>query len=195
MTSLSDAIVSNENDENQREYITPPTEIKEVRRRVTWADGTAEAPSAHLAVSIPRHKTNKTTKHTLYTLDLYQDGRAWTIKRRYREFCDFHDRLLTEDWIEPSRLPQLPAKRWLEMKRWVDRFDEVYTTRRRLRLQEYIRAIIRIPIIVERSFALQQFLEINKTLLNTPGRHSQEEFSESVDGGRISFFDTINEDE
>lgn len=76
-----------------------------------------------------------------------------------------------------------------------NRFDEVYTTRRRLRLQEYIRAIIRIPIIVERSFALQQFLEINKTLLNTPGRHSQEEFSESVDGGRISFFDTINEDE
>ena len=75
------------------------------------------------------------------------------------------------------------------------RFDEVYTTRRRLRLQEYIRAIIRIPIIVERSFALQQFLEINKTLLNTPGRHSHEEFSESVDGGRVSFFDTINEDE
>lgn len=75
------------------------------------------------------------------------------------------------------------------------RFDEVYTTRRRLRLQEYIRALIRIPIIVERSFALQQFLEINKTLLNTPGRHSQEEFSESIDGGRVSFFDTINEDE
>ena len=76
------------------------------------------------------------------------------------------------------------------------RFDEVYTTRRRLRLQEYIRAIIRIPIIVERSFALQQFLEINKTLLNTPGRNnSREEFPESVDGGRVSFFDTIDEDD
>ena len=42
-----------------REYVSPPIEIKEIRRRVTWADGTAEAPSAHLAVSIPRHKTNK----------------------------------------------------------------------------------------------------------------------------------------
>lgn len=66
MTSLSDAIVSNENDENQREYITPPTEIKEVRRRVTWADGTAEAPSAHLAVSIPRHKTNKVISFSFF---------------------------------------------------------------------------------------------------------------------------------
>lgn len=62
-----------------------------------------------------------------------------------------------------------------------------------MRLQEYLRAIIRIPIIVERSYALQQFLEINKTLLNTPGRQSRE-FDESVDGGRVSFFDPIDED-
>jgi hypothetical protein len=71
----------------------------------------------------------------------------------------------------------------------------VYTTRRRIRLQEYIRAIIRIPIIVERSFALQQFLEINKTLLNTPDSQSRD-FQESVDGGRVSFFeDGLNEED
>jgi hypothetical protein len=70
----------------------------------------------------------------------------------------------------------------------------MYTIRRRIGLQEYIRAIIRIPIIVERSFALQQFLEINKTLLNTPGRQSRD-FDESVDGGRVSFFDPLNEED
>jgi hypothetical protein len=70
----------------------------------------------------------------------------------------------------------------------------MYTVRRRLGLQAYIRAIIRIPIIVERSFALQQFLEINKTLLNTPGRQSRD-FDESVDGGRVSFYETGEEDE
>jgi hypothetical protein len=42
-----------------RVIITPPSEIKEFKRCVTWADGTAEAPSARLAVSIPRHKTNQ----------------------------------------------------------------------------------------------------------------------------------------
>jgi hypothetical protein len=42
-----------------RVIMNPSGENKEIQRRVTWADGTAEAPSARLAVSIPRHKTNQ----------------------------------------------------------------------------------------------------------------------------------------
>lgn len=45
--------------QNDDLILTPrPSDLK-IKRSVTWAEGTAEAPSARLAVSIPRHKTNK----------------------------------------------------------------------------------------------------------------------------------------
>jgi hypothetical protein len=84
---------------------------------------------------------------------------------------------------------------------------------RRIQLQEYLRALVKIENVVETSFVLQQFLEINPSspslrtksmsgsvsqstdsrspnLLQLRGavgeRQSEEE--ESVEGGRVSFF-------
>ncbi len=54
MASLRDAMLSVD-----REEIPPPIAESKTIKRVTWADGTAEAPSARLAVSIPRHRTNQ----------------------------------------------------------------------------------------------------------------------------------------
>jgi hypothetical protein len=80
--------------------------------------------------------------------------------------------------------------------------------KRRLQLQEYLRSIVKIENVVETSFILRQFLEINPSspslrtksttasidsrnasILHLPGmveRQSEEE--ESVEGGRVSFF-------
>lgn len=79
------------------------------------------------------------------------------------------------------------------------RFDEDFTKERRSALQEYLRSILKLNIVLERSFALQQFLEINKTKLNAggrlavgdddhDGRSSDLSVAESVEGGRRSIF-------
>jgi hypothetical protein len=75
---------------------------------------------------------------------------------------------------------------------------------RRLDLQEYLRALLKVGVVLERSYALQHFLEINKTKLNSggrigeltaaveaSGRHDSDDQSlaESVEGGRRSIFD------
>ncbi len=74
------------------------------------------------------------------------------------------------------------------------RFDEDYTLQRRFLLQSYIRAMVKIPIILERSFALQRFLEINKTRLNSrAGSEDRSSTQESVDGARVSFFDEVDQ--
>mmetsp|Transcript_8988 Transcript_8988/g.13511 ORF Transcript_8988/g.13511 Transcript_8988/m.13511 type:complete len:224 (+) Transcript_8988:87-758(+) len=174
-----------------------------LRRTVTWADGTAEPQQVQLAVSIPRHKNIRTLGHTQYVIELWQNGRAWTLKRRYSDFVAFHNKILAEDWVDPSWLPSLPGKGWLSVRRWMNRFDEDFIIRRRQALQEYIRAMVKIETVLERSFALQQFLEINKTRLNSRGRVglgraerpsecSSREEEESVEGGRVSLYDTLN---
>ena len=46
----------------------------------------------------------------------------------------------------------------------VNRYDEKFTVQRRVQLQEFIRAIVKIDILVEQSRALHGFLEINRSL-------------------------------
>jgi hypothetical protein len=76
-------------DETQRHeeqvIMAPSSESKEIPRRVTWADGTAEAPSARLAVSIPRHKTNQVRcffMKFVITQLLYLDNKTYLIHSR-----------------------------------------------------------------------------------------------------------------
>ena len=78
--------------------------------------------------------------------------------------------------------------------------DAEFIRERRLDLQEYLRAIVKVALILDRSYALQQFLEINKTKLNSKGRLGQIESDamsrdseisvpESVEGGKTEIFD------
>jgi hypothetical protein len=50
------------------------------------------------------------------------------------------------------------------------RFDEEFLSKRRLQLQEYLRTLVKIESIVELSFVLQQFLEINHRPLYEPNQ-------------------------
>ena len=55
-------------------------------------------------------------------------------------------------------LPELPKKRWFETQRWLNRHDHMYAYIRRQALQDYLRTIIRNPLLTAKSVVLQQFL-------------------------------------
>lgn len=90
------------------------------------------------------------------------------------------------------------------MKELFYRFDDDFLGKRRQKLQEYLRSLVRIEEVVESSYVLQQFLEINPSspILRKKSRIHSIEYSnhrlkslerhlsdeESVEGGRISFF-------
>jgi hypothetical protein len=142
---------------------------------------------------------------------LWRSGRSWTLRKRYSEFYKLHEDIISEDIIDARDLPPIPKKRWFTWLRWTNRYncpissflvviciplccdlryDEKFTVQRRVQLQEYIRAIVKIDILVERSRALHGFLEINRSLAII-GKNEEGDRSESQDE-RSSFYYDIS---
>jgi hypothetical protein len=49
----------------------------------------------------------------------------------------------------------------------------MYAYLRRQGLQDYLKAVIKVPLVVARSVTLQRFLELDKTSLNCPDMASK----------------------
>lgn len=116
-------------------------------------------------------------------VQLWRSGRSWSIRKRYSEFYKFHEDLIEENLVPEKNLPKMPPKRWLNWFRWTNIVDEKFTWQRRTQLQEYIRAIVKIDILVEGSRILHNFLEINRSLAIGQSNNSRDSGE-----GRSSFY-------
>jgi len=133
--------------------------------RVSWAAGTAPAPEASYAVSIPCWSINKDKKIVYYHIDVSYGGRLLQLKRRYSDFTKLQMGLMSEfeesdNLLAMNAFPVLPSKRWFNFQKWFGRFDETFTEQRRLKLQEYLRTICKLEnTLPDSSVALATFLQ------------------------------------
>jgi len=95
-----------------------------LRRMVTWADGTAAPQEVDIAVSIPRFKKLKAGYH-VFSIEVWQEGRAWTVRRRYSQFLEFNNELLDEALVKPQLVPALPPKYIFHMRHFSKRYFRV----------------------------------------------------------------------
>ena len=124
-------------------------------------------------------------------------GREWVFVKRYRDFESLHNQLLKESSNSEIKrhIPNLPQKRWFETGRWINRYaacipriffiimyvcmycillyvfcrhDKEYGMERRLALEEYLRALVKIPVLKKVSYALHEFVNSEETILFTP---------------------------
>lgn len=132
------------------------------KKNVRWAPGVAPPSETLLAVSITKHEVVRfPSEFVEYTVFAHQRGHpVKVLLRRYRQFSQLHAALRREGLVEDGMLPELPKKRWFQQKRWLNHWDEEYNYERRLRLQDYIRCIAKIPIVVKQSDALRKFLDL-----------------------------------
>jgi hypothetical protein len=139
-----------------------------VRRSVTFHPSTAPPTENYLAVSITKHELVKFpgVPHVEYTLFVHQRGHpVKVLLRRFRQFESLTSDLKKEALIASSSLPELPKKRWLSgaiAKRWINRWDEDFQYERRVRLQDYLRSLLRLPPLVHGSASLRAFLELEE---------------------------------
>lgn len=144
---------------------------KRARKSVHWAETTAphgfptSPPSeTPLAVSITKHEVVRFPESFVeYTLFVHQaDHPVKVLLRRYRQFVRLHHQIMqdTASLNLPSDfLPALPEKRWFSKQRWVNRWDERFQYERRMKLQEYLRVLIKIEGLGVRA-GLGWFLEL-----------------------------------
>ena len=136
--------------------------LRPQRKSVQWAAGVAPPCETLLAVSITKHEVVRfPSEFVEYTVFAHQRGHpVKVLLRRYRQFSQLHAALRREGLVEDDMLPELPKKRWFQKQRWINHWDEEYNYQRRLSLQDYIRCIAKIPIVVKQSEALRNFLDL-----------------------------------
>jgi hypothetical protein len=101
-------------------------------------------------------------------LQLYRNGRLWSIQRRYRHFEKLLKDLKKENPNIKDILPSFPQKRWFEAKRWFNRlvylmsapllplilmsyrrFEDNYSFDRQIALQTFLRSLIKIAEVLK----------------------------------------------
>eukprot|EP00981_Chlorochromonas_danica_P014418 scaffold7965_cov159-Ochromonas_danica.AAC.2 len=116
----------------------------------SWADSGEDRTSSRrrsvecstTRISIPQTEQNQ--DHTVYVIRVTTPLRAWTIKRRYRDFY-YLDRELRKH--HPNlRFPPLPPKRYLRSSS-----DPEIVDQRRDQLEKYLSLLIRLPQIWTRN--------------------------------------------
>lgn len=137
-----------------------------IRRSVTFHPSTAPPNEQYVAVSITKHEIVKFpgTPHVEYTLFVHQRGHpVKVLLRRFRQFESLSADVKKEALVASASMPELPKKRWLSgaiARRWINRWDEEFQYERRVRLQDYLRSLLRLPPLVHGSTALRLFLEL-----------------------------------
>lgn len=149
---------------------------KKTSKRVAFVKGVAPPKETNLALSISKHEAIE--NHVEYCVIVWSSGLRWVLRKRYKDFETLHKNMTAELGI---RLPQLPKKRWLQSKRWINRWycfhdqrqqfsynpcvcghrlDTDYCLDRRQQLEIYARALLRVENILHHSRHLKKFLEV-----------------------------------
>ncbi len=94
------------------------------RRSVNFAEGTAPPKEVNLAVSISSAEILKCTHiptllakkipngHVIYTIDVWQCGQNWQLKKRFSDFVTLNDFAIMETSPMGYILPPIPARTW-----------------------------------------------------------------------------------
>lgn len=123
---------------------------EDVNYKPSWADSGEDRTSSRrrsvecstTRISIPHTEQNQ--DHTEYVIRVTTALRAWTIKRRYRDFY-YLDRELRKH--HPNlRFPPLPPKRYLRSSS-----DPEIVDQRKDQLEQYLSLLIRLPQIWTRN--------------------------------------------
>ena len=93
-------------------------------RRVCFIQGTAPPKEVNLAISISSTEIvgcthipslvakNITNGHIIYTIDVWQCGQCWQIKKRFSDFVMLHEFALVETGVMGYILPPIPSRTW-----------------------------------------------------------------------------------
>lgn len=96
-----------------------------------------------LQISIPRTETARSTlrfRHTAYLIEIDDCGKLYTRHRRYTNFGWLHGELRRREL--GCALPELPPKKA------VGNLDHNFVERRRQALEDYLRALLRLPAVM-----------------------------------------------
>jgi len=96
-----------------------------------------------LQVSIPRFETARSTlrfRHTAYLIEIDDCGKIYTRHRRYTNFGWLHGELRRREL--GCALPELPPKKV------VGNLDHIFVERRRQMLEDYLKALLRLPAVM-----------------------------------------------
>lgn len=141
---------------------SPKVNIDKKLKKVSFSLHTAAPVEVPIAVSMPSYQLTHSKGFTEYTVQIWQNGSLWTVRKRYRDFEQLHNLLLMQFVDFKNELPELPKKRWFQSQRWLNRNDPAYELKRLLDLQNYLRMLIRVPLLIELSESLRQFLNVTK---------------------------------
>uniref|UniRef100_A0A7S3HR13 PX domain-containing protein n=1 Tax=Spumella elongata TaxID=89044 RepID=A0A7S3HR13_9STRA len=144
------------------------------RRRVKFNRDTIFNDSDHIALTITRHSFIYDKGYTQYFIKLLCRGVEWTLHKRYRDFYNLHHELIKENQNYNIDLPKLPEKRWFERQRWINRADEKYGWIRRIQLQDYLRAIVKIRVLRNESLSFWKFICMPKRAMIAPSAADEE---------------------
>lgn len=153
---LGDTITSSSGNTSESSPVPQP---KIIPKYVSFTLDTVFPGDHNIALSITKHLYTKEVGYTQYHIQMLHKGVSWTVLKRYRDFTDFHRKLVLENTFYNFPLPELPKKRWFEKQRWLNRFDDSYSLHRRIALQEYLRIVAKIPYVRHRFRSFDEFVE------------------------------------
>mmetsp|Transcript_109885 Transcript_109885/g.319757 ORF Transcript_109885/g.319757 Transcript_109885/m.319757 type:complete len:707 (-) Transcript_109885:1837-3957(-) len=98
--------------------------------------------TAAVAVSIGKTSESEDEKgegkFTLFHVAVETSFRAWTVQRRYRQFCELHATLGND--MPQLKLPKLPSKSY-----FVNNLDARFVQERKASLEAYLKELIKLP--------------------------------------------------
>mmetsp|Transcript_16503 Transcript_16503/g.27909 ORF Transcript_16503/g.27909 Transcript_16503/m.27909 type:complete len:528 (-) Transcript_16503:159-1742(-) len=158
-------------EEDQQER---PSDTKNdaLTKKVTFVKGTYIHDDDHIALSITRHSYIHDKGYTQYLIKFLCRGVEWTLHKRYRDFHDLHSDLSKENAKYGIELPKLPEKRWFHRQRWFNSGEEKYCWERRLKLQAYLRNLVKIRVLRDESLSFWTFICMPKRAMADYNAHA-----------------------
>ena len=146
------------NDNNNKNNDTTINTKKSIR----WTIDTLPGREVRCAITIIGCEKTYSA-YVIYQIRCWASGRSWLIERRYSHFEKLHKDIMKDmkskyhDDIDD--LPDLPAKRWFEKQRWLNKYDDDYIQNRKQQLQIYLRQLLKNIKVSVKSKILSSFLE------------------------------------
>eukprot|EP00602_Paraphysomonas_sp_CaronLab_P000081 CAMPEP_0185029358 /NCGR_PEP_ID=MMETSP1103-20130426/15638_1 /TAXON_ID=36769 /ORGANISM="Paraphysomonas bandaiensis, Strain Caron Lab Isolate" /LENGTH=274 /DNA_ID=CAMNT_0027564065 /DNA_START=49 /DNA_END=873 /DNA_ORIENTATION=+ len=158
------------------------------KKRVSFAPGTVDNEDKGANVRIINAET--VDDHVLYTVRFKHKGNVWDIRKRYSEFEENHINILNESIVAETDIPELPKKRWFELQRWLNRFDEQYTMERTKALEAYLQKLYANKHLLRRSRVYREFIQLQADPASPP-KVSKRDLMEmsQMNGAQVSVSD------